>query len=287
MKINNIKKHTVITAFDTESKGADMLYGQEVLVTEGKIVLAKEIIKKGEFINGLLVSSKYGLGFVTNKCNESGTWLDIKGSDWLISCPTDTLKLVKPIIISETEKIESGDWVLGGPGDEAHNEIWQWDGDSYISDEDNKILALPEHFSPQQLQDIVDCKSKEGDKVLVECESKLIEPHKDQYGDLRKNKFESLIKLNSQYHITLHKVELCNKCRTSDIENCHSMYCPMRQTQTAEVLNKVEQKMYTREEMINHAFNFYYDMSVKMNVDFNKISKNRDNAKEWFDQYVK
>ncbi len=63
-----------------------------------------------------------------------------------------------------------------------------------------KILALPEHFSPEQLQMIVDGKLKNGDKVLIEC---------DYWPDIRDDKYpgQYVIKLNSSNHITLHKVE--------------------------------------------------------------------------------
>ena len=48
-----------------------------------------------------------------------------------------------------------------------------------------------------------------------------------------------------------------------------------------------EEKIYTREEMIINAFNFYSEMSVKMGVPFRLISENRDNAVLWFEQNVK
>lgn len=39
-------------------------------------------------------------------------------------------------------EIKEGDYVLGGPGDEAEGEIWQWDGDSHISEDDDKKVKL-------------------------------------------------------------------------------------------------------------------------------------------------
>lgn len=80
-----------------------------------------------------------------------------------------------PIIISETEKIEEDNWiydrdtqqiqkatalqarVMNSPGTTPENR-WYF-----------KILALPEHFSPQQLQMVADGKLMNDDKVLVEC----------------------------------------------------------------------------------------------------------------------
>jgi hypothetical protein len=49
----------------------------------------------------------------------------------------------------------------------------------------------------------------------------------------------------------------------------------------------VDDVRYTREEMIKHAFDFYYDMSEKMKVPFRLISENRTNAEVWFDENVK
>jgi len=82
-----------------------------------------------------------------------------------------TKSFVKPIIISETEKIEVGD-------------LYYWNGliikdhevpttESTMRSKDFhkgafKILALPEHFSPEQLQMIVDGKLKDGEKLFVE-----------------------------------------------------------------------------------------------------------------------
>lgn len=86
----------------------------------------------------------------------------------------------RPIIISEVEPIEIGDKV-------AHNEYGfgtvispKATGKFWIVKFDNigynltvigifKILALPENFSSEHLQDIADGKLKDGDQVFVEC----------------------------------------------------------------------------------------------------------------------
>lgn len=74
-------------------------------------------------------------------------------------------KYYKPILISESEKIEVGDYVfedisgIFGPYEE---------GD--VVENPKKILALSEHFSPQILSKIVSGELKDGDKVLLEVE---------------------------------------------------------------------------------------------------------------------
>jgi hypothetical protein len=118
-----------------------------------------------------------------------------------------------------------------------------------------KILALPEHFSPEQLQMIVDGKLKDGDKVLVECDDKWV---KVAYSmDVEKfNKWvkvaysmdvEKFIKLNSSNHITLYKVE---------------------------------EKMYTREELIS------IGRKLAEYVYLNDINSN-EMVEKWFEQNVK
>lgn len=46
----------------------------------------------------------------------------------------------------------------------------------------------------------------------------------------------------------------------------------------------MKNKTFTKDELIKFAFDFYYDMSLKMNVPFNLISENRDNAVEYYNQ---
>lgn len=119
-----------------------------------------------------------------------------------------TKSFVKPIIISETEKIEVGD-------------LYYWNGliikdhevpttESTMRSKDFhkgafKILALPEHFSPEQLQMIVDGKLKDGEKVLVECKIHDKWLKENPPFDNNKGKEYYQIKLNP--HIALHKVE--------------------------------------------------------------------------------
>ena len=104
-------------------------------------------------------------------------------------------KTMKPILISETEKIEEGKVWDGYEGKIvwAHKEHLENVGYMRL----RKILALPEHFSPKHLQAIADGKMKDGDKVLVEC--------KFSIETLKGREYE--VKLNSLNHITLHKVE--------------------------------------------------------------------------------
>lgn len=132
-----------------------LLFGDwdDVLVTDAELVLVK-----------------------CNSSKEANFWLKLND------------KFLKPILISRTEKIEEGDWILT-----KLNQIIKA-GKNIVDLKEGgciKILALPEHFSPQQLQDIVDGKLKDGDKVLVECEID--------------EKQEFKIKLNP--HITIYPVK--------------------------------------------------------------------------------
>lgn len=197
----------------TETKTINLLKKAGVLIRipeDVTVAPAKLVLVECKPEEAILVLSQYGYGLITSKCNESGTWVDVKGKNWTISCPIDTIKYLKPILISETENIEIGEIGLN-----SHNQIFQYgELSKQLSEKDpstsyRKILALPEHFSPKTLQDIVEDKLKDRDKVYVECESTVL---KDKYSGLTLpgEKFDYRIdyyypKLNP--YITLHKVE--------------------------------------------------------------------------------
>lgn len=88
---------------------------------------------------------------------------------------------LKPIIISETEKIEVDDWGYGMDG------LFEYKGSVNIDGGrlPNKVLALPEHFSPKHLQAIADGKLKDGDKVYVECVPPAIQKVINDLGDIQ------------------------------------------------------------------------------------------------------
>lgn len=130
----------------------------------------------------------------------------------------------KPILISETEKIEIGDKALCDGRDNINQApkytietIERIENDWIFTKEQpdigqnpdwtKKILALPEHFSPKHLQAIVDGKMKDGDKVLVECEQKEIDCP-DGIEGCEVFHFNHIIKLNSSNHITFHKIDI-------------------------------------------------------------------------------
>lgn len=112
----------------------------------------------------------------------------------------------RPIIISEIEKIEDGDWCY----DLGTKEVYQAVKGIRFT-KSVKILALPEHFSPKHLQAIVDGKLKDGDKVLVECFKHSYDSFNKLFisnGDLaEQTNIHTSIKLNSDNYITLHKIE--------------------------------------------------------------------------------
>ncbi len=106
-----------------------------------------------------------------------------------------------------------------------------------------KILALPEHFSPKHLQAIVDDKLKDGDKVLVECDAL-----NTTITSIAQSGYTHSVKLNSSNHITLHKVE---------------------------------EKMYTREEVRE----LCYQLAMRITSD--TVVETRKKFIAWFEQNVK
>lgn len=140
-----------------------------------------------------------------------------------------------PIAISETEKIEVGDWVYNTVThkiytvNEGLSVVLQ--GNSLDAKSHVKILALPEHFSPEILQQIIDGKLKDGDKALVECEKNIkynkvwwCEEHKPvkyqslsnvipvsiyQIGGSKGLKYEVIIALPTGHHkVSLDEIEI-------------------------------------------------------------------------------
>lgn len=112
----------------------------------------------------------------------------------------------QPILISETEV----------PSEEGEGESAVYNSVNHLlihkptlilgKGVDKKVLALPEHFSPDILQQIVNGTIKDGDGVLVECEQD------ERYVDPEcpiavGGGWSYRIKLNSESHITLHKFE--------------------------------------------------------------------------------
>lgn len=163
-----------------------------------------------------------------------------------------------PILISRTENIEVGDWVY----DNNQERIVRWgEFQSQVSnvrktnDYYYKILALPEEFSPEQLQDIVDGKLKEG-KYLLECE-KRFSVHGDKNTNADRPNEYLTIKLNR--HIIIHPVE---------------------------------ERMYTLDEMLDNIVTFNLSTSYKSVQEAKDecpqlFATKRKAAKEWFENHVK
>lgn len=215
-KQHQIRKHCQYPDDCQYPLGCHKSCGQpkETLVTEGKLVLVPAINTD----KVILFKEKNGV-FHVDKIS-----LDRPYSMW------------KPIIISETEKIEVGDaWFNIKNPDFIHYSATEQEVliiNNQYKESCKKILTLPEHFSPKHLRAIVDGKLKDGDKVLIECEIQTIKmDYKgvDSRGDYKwfcpkcgkggsymgtgdvhcydSNCVDKVIKLNSQFHITLHKVE--------------------------------------------------------------------------------
>jgi hypothetical protein len=116
----------------------------------------------------------------------------------LIDLNHGTILRFNPIIISKTEKIEVGDNYLD---DTNTIRVAVTDDKDYWNRRPNyyKILALPEQFSPKQLQAIVD-----GDEVYVECEEYAVGNYGMSDGE---PDVDFRVKLNQQGHIKLFPVK--------------------------------------------------------------------------------
>lgn len=188
---------------------------RKVLATEGKLILIKRI---GEACGN----------FWLNHDNKTYSIHSTDEGDHQYKA------LIKPTIISQTEPIESLDNVLVDNKFITTTKSWEFDYACRFPKEKRpryKILTLPEHFSPQHLQDIVDGKLKEGDKVLVECEN-------DTYDDTPlTTKPCTVIKFDSSNHITLYQE---NK---SELYLFYEWYSEANAASRADVLNKLQKRL--------------------------------------------
>jgi hypothetical protein len=144
IKVNDTRSLTVSRPLGENVRGVKF---EEITVVEAKLVLVKS---EGEACGSFWM-------------NHDGVTYSIHSTD---EGDIQYKALIKPILISETEKIEAGvDYMF------AHGQIQEPDKTYVeITGSTKKILALPEHFSPKLLQDIVDGVLKSGDKVLIECQ---------------------------------------------------------------------------------------------------------------------
>lgn len=195
----------------------------------------------------------------------------------------------KPILISRTEKIYFDDWFENEFGAKIRKCKTSSEDNVFIYDENNnpyyrktcnKILALSEHFSPQQLQDIVDGKLKDGDKVFIECIQEEPIPMTYKGVDSRGDYLYYCPKCGwGGSYMGIGQVH-CYKdeCRETTVKlNPHITIYPVE-----------ERRMYTREEMEEKAVAFAVDMfnkNYKLDIAFR--AQCNDSVKEWFEQNVK
>lgn len=173
---------------------------------------------------------------VRDDCKGNGKWNEIhaaEGKHILVRCEPKEAKFFKyqhtqtdaiyllppnsivkglvfyhsPIIISETEKLEVGDaWInLKDSTLGIHYSATEYDV-NYINERSlshcKKIIVLPEQYSPEHLQQWVDGKIKENDKVLVECTSEYF----PSQGNGTKGFISNRIKLDPQGHVIIHEM---------------------------------------------------------------------------------
>lgn len=174
------------------------------------------------------------------------------------------------IIVSYTEKIEVGDWYYDptrhriGKCKRFSTEkalIFDEEGASEYTSVCRKILALPKHFSPQQLQMIVDGRLKDGDKVLVECEKLLCDIQGNPIKNVRIDAL-SVIYENEKAEIMASIIQYQIKL------NPHITIYP------------VEKGVYTREEVFIILQKFH-DTPIYSGTDMSSY------LHKWFEQNVK
>jgi hypothetical protein len=197
IKVTDTRMHKVAKGFPNKCNGDTEILEVEIPVVEAKLVL--------------LETSPIGTGEKPINLQKNTNWF-------------------KSILISETEKIEIGDWITDG-------KILAKVNIHIIDDPDKqtyfKVVGLPLHFSPKQLQAIVDGEMKDGDKVLVECEHSYKKEDGSKYVDFKNYQ----VKLNTSNHITLHPIE-------------KKIYTEEEVTYLKNAINQLQkEKMYTEDQM--------------------------------------
>jgi hypothetical protein len=111
----------------------------------------------------------------------------------------------------------------------------------------------------------------------------------DQNNPVTRGSTALVYKQETLEDIKLEEVVGSNHCRYSVIENkLSTLYRNQEQILKAiKMLNNGQQRSYNEEETKQLSFDFYYDMSRKMNVPENLITENMTNLDVWFEQYKK
>lgn len=193
----------------------------------------------------------------------------------------DYWRPIKPIWISETEKIEVNDWAYCKAAD-AVGKVTRIDGNSVTLYEKNKyagsvqlkdcykVLALPDHFTTQHLDLIVKGTLKEGDIYLIECEINSMECHDDTCDGFSCK--PNQIKLNSSNHISLYKSNKTSGCSNScklavnqfgKIYECHINGCIANRIETNTLYKPKDNKLHTGEEVKAIIEKLISDASIK------------------------
>lgn len=127
-------------------------------VHRGKLILIKQA--HGNF--SVPKSDIYYCDFINRYHNGK---VNPMGND--ISVQQDCCYAVKPIIISETERIKKGELVFQTITNEIIKAPFNCNPEN--DERYRKILALPENFSPKSIQAIIYLEFKNNDNVLIRC----------------------------------------------------------------------------------------------------------------------
>lgn len=202
IKVNHVKVHKYTELED------DVPSFEKAIVAEGRLVI---LHSKGLFspeesrVNSLLWNTKtdkYERGIQEQNSGMVALTLTTSGLHF-----NGILMQCKPVVVSELETTaERGDWLL----DKDTKDFFQYEGALTLAEINItnywKVLVLPEQFSPEQLQAIIDGKLKNDDKVLVQC--KQSKTRWEQGGTVVGNFItDTVIKLDEQSHVILHPGE--------------------------------------------------------------------------------
>lgn len=144
----------------------------EPIVVKGKLIIitSKEPIKP----DGRLIRKHSGSVCIANRAIAGNLYFD---SPQFEEARNRSVYLL-PYVISGNEQIEVGDLAYGPDGHffkvieiKEGFGIIRSENSTFVYDACRKVLALPEHFSTEHLQMIIQGNLKMDDEVLLECET--------------------------------------------------------------------------------------------------------------------
>ena len=274
--VKNSNKSTLKLCIQTLSLDKEIgCYPQNIYIT------SDEEIKEGDWCLSFLN------GIVDTVTDQQGVY-KVKNGDYYYEDKKIILTTDQDLINDGVQAIDNDflEWFIKNPSCEEV-EVELHIGSLRWSDSKNTYkIIIPK-------EELINCKHCDGDGIYITADSERVECPMCEKGKTPKEELQRGItithvgKQETLEDIKLEEVVGSNHCRYSVIENkLSTLYRNQEQIlKSIKISNIRQQRSYNEEEAKQLAFNFYYDMSHKMNVPENLISENMTNVDVWFETF--